>query len=92
MTTSNQIKLGTSVTYISTKGFKKLALVTATPETVTEGHELPELPEGYLHLMVISATGSMYPRLSIPSIDVAKEIPDYAAEGDLELRGVWTTI
>lgn len=89
MAVSKKIKLGQTVTYISTKGYEKLALVTGTPESVQPGHDLPELPEGYLHLVVIAPSGKVYPRLSVPSEAVAKDIPDFAAEGELELRGVY---
>lgn len=88
---AEKITLGTAVTYVSTKGYKKLALVTATPETVEPGHDLPELPEGFLHLLVFSPTGSSYPRLSVPSADAAKDIPDYAVDGE-NPKGVWLPV
>lgn len=89
MAVSKKIKLGQAVTYVSTKGYEKLAFVTATPETVQPGHALPELPEGFAHLVVLAPNGSVSPRYSVPSEATAKDIPDFAAEGELGLRGVF---
>lgn len=88
MATTKKIKLGTPVAYTATNGDVKLALVTATPETVTPNSAVPELSEGYLHLAVISPNGKQYARLSVPSAEAAAKIPDFAVDGD-DLRGVW---
>lgn len=89
---TNQIKLGTAVTYFSTEGFEKLAFVIATPETIKPEMGVPELQEGFLHLTVLSPNGHVSPRFSVPSEEVAKNIPDFASEGELALRGVWKTL
>ena len=92
MATQTAPKLGTAVTYVSSKGYDKLAFVTATPETVQPGHDLPDLAEGFVHLVVFSPTGSHYPRFSVPSLEAAALIPDYAAEGDMAMKGVWKPV
>lgn len=90
MSVNTKIQLGTAVTYVSSKGYQKLAFVIATPETVKPGHDLLELSEGFLHLMVFAPSG-IYPRFSVPSEEVAKEIPDFAVDGD-EIKGIWKPV
>lgn len=64
---SPKIALGQSVQYVGTKGLPKAALVVGTPDSVVEGHALPLLSEGQLHLAVweFSQTG-FTPRLNVP--------------------------
>lgn len=90
MATAKKINLGQTVTYISSKGYEKLALVTATPETVQAGHDLPELAEGFLHLFVISPNGTTYPRLSVPSQEIAQaNVIENDGDETEAPRGVW---
>ena len=60
------VACGTTVFYNDTKGHKKMAFVTGTPETVVEGTRLPTLNEGELHLTVVSPSGSIYNRRNVP--------------------------
>lgn len=85
---ANDNLLGKTVEYISTKGDRKVALVLGTSESITPGTSLPVPQEGHLHLLVFSPTGTAYPKHSVPSAEVASQIPDFAVDGD-NLRNVW---
>lgn len=66
----SNIKPGDTVTYVSArKGNRKVAIVTATPESLTEGTSLT-LEEGHINLAVFSPTGSFGPRQSVPTKDI----------------------
>lgn len=74
MATKKTIKLGQTVTYVSTKGYEKAALVVGTPESVQQGHSgVPQLAEGNLHLLVLSPTGHTYSRQSVPNKEIAAQ-------------------
>jgi hypothetical protein len=71
-----QATLGAGVPYTNASGHVKLALVTATQDTITPaelGGGLPELAEHEAHLMIFSASGNHYPRMSIPFADPPTE-------------------
>jgi hypothetical protein len=78
MTTKQEIRPGDFVSYTDSRGLEKTALVTATPDTVTPGHRVPELEATELHLMVFSPSGSAYPRQNV-----------IRAETPLEGSGSW---
>lgn len=60
-------KLGQTVTYLSTsKGDQKLALITATPETITEGTDLPTLNPDHYVITVFSPAGTIYTKFGVP--------------------------
>lgn len=68
-------ELGQNVTYISTKGFPKAAMVIGTPESVLDetacgGHSLPELAEDERHLLIFTFKGVSL-RVNVRSQDVA---------------------
>lgn len=67
------IKLGQAVQYTNDAGHRKLALVAATPETLTEGGVGYPLEEGSAHLFCIGISGSHYMRFSIPQADEPAE-------------------
>lgn len=85
------VKLGQTVRYVSTRGLSKLALVTATPETVTEGTSVPSLTEGQVHLMVIGITTHASPRLNVPSAESVQGNEDFT-DSDGNPVGVWVPI
>lgn len=77
--------LGSIVKYISTKGYEKVALVTGTPESVSEGTSLAEnyplnAEQEQVHLTVFSP-GSVSPRLQVPSKAAVEGIEDFAQGG-----------
>ena len=82
--------LGQAVSYTSSKGHTKLAFVTATPETVTEGHSLPELSTDQVHLFVVSPNGNTYARYSVPLAASVEGNVDFEVDG--QLRNVYTTL
>lgn len=63
------LKLGRRVEYRDGSGFKKLAFVTATADTVQAGTDVPVPGENQAHLKVISPTGKEYNRQSVPMGD-----------------------
>lgn len=66
-TTIPTVTLGQAVTYVGTKGLPKAAFVVGTQETVEEGHSLPTLNEGQLHIVVWEfSKGHFTPRTSVP--------------------------
>lgn len=74
MAIKKAVKLGQTVTYVSTKGLQKLALVIGTPESIAQGHfNVPQLDTDRLHLLVISPTGNQYTRYSVPTEALAKQ-------------------
>lgn len=62
------LRLGQPVEYRDRDGRRKLALVTATPDTMhgadVTGIEAPE--PGTAHLLVLSFTGSQYAKFGVP--------------------------
>ena len=65
-------RLGQAVTYRDRHGRAKVALVTATPDTMPEddaktGIKAPE--PGEAHLLVLSFTGTVYAKHSVPEGD-----------------------
>lgn len=91
-TTQPKVKLGDAVAYKSEKGHTKLAFVLATPTTVTPEHELPELTEGQLHLLVLSPTGSAYARYSVPFAGSVEGNSDFTNPETGKLYGVWEKV
>lgn len=92
-------KIGQFVTYTDTKGHSKPALVTATPESLTEGTNLPELSDTQLHLVVFSPSGNIYPRQNVPFVDSVSDNSDFSLEvtdsdaqptGEVKTIGVWS--
>jgi len=62
-----KVTLGQPVQYVGTKGLAKAAFVVGTPDTVEEGHSLPTLSEGQLHIVVWEfSKGHFTPRLNVP--------------------------
>lgn len=84
--------LGSAVAYKSEKGHAKMALVLATPESVTPGHDVPELSEGQLHLLVFSPTGAAYPRYSVPSAESVAGQDGFTNPETGQLYGVWEQV
>lgn len=82
-TTKNDGKLGQMVTYVSTKGYEKAAMVVGTPESILPGHDYPVPAEGQRHLLVFALSG-ISPRLNVPesgTVDAESGVPTVA--------GVW---
>lgn len=89
------VQVGQFVQYKGSKGYPKAALVVGTPDSVTEGKDLPVPQEGHLHLLVFSATGAVYLRHSVPSEQVAADIPDYTSikdDGTTLVHSCWIPI
>lgn len=57
--------LGKSVVYTDSQGLEKAALIVGTPESITEGTEIPVPPLGTVHLKVEPPTGKPYIRHNI---------------------------
>jgi hypothetical protein len=84
------IKPGQSVLYVSSKGYVKPAIVVNTPETVVEGHAIPSLAEGELHLLVFSLTNGISPRLNVRDQDAALKFALENGEADADkAQGYW---
>lgn len=81
------MQLGTPVQYIASNGKPKLAFVLGTPETISEGTEIPTLSEGQLHLTVFSPNGNIYPRHNVPSAKSVEDNPEFVTENGL--TNVW---
>jgi hypothetical protein len=68
----SQFNVGDKVAYVRVKGEKalrKFAIVTATPESLTEGTSLT-LAEGHVAVAIFSPTGNVYGRTDIPTKDI----------------------
>lgn len=76
------VALGQMVTYVSSQGLQKAAMVIGTPESVQEGHSLPVPEDGQAHLLVFTVKGSSA-RLSVPSKALAETIEDFTVDGNL---------
>lgn len=76
------VSLGQSVTYVSSTGLQKAAIVIGTPESVEPGHSIPVPESGQVHLLVFSFRG-VSPRLSVPSKALAETIEDFTVDGNL---------
>ena len=85
------VKLGQAVTYLSSKGHKKLGLVLSTPDTVTPDTGLPALTEGQAHLVVLSPTGNAYMRYNVPSKASVEGMQDFLND-DGEPVEVWEEV
>jgi len=81
-------QIATFVTYTDSKGHAKPALVTATPESITEGTSLPGLNEGQAHLIVFSPSGRTYTKFNVPSAESVQDNEDFR-NGDGVLVGVF---
>lgn len=75
-------KLGDMVTYVSTKGYEKAAMVVGTPESILPGHKYPTLAEGERHLTIFTLDG-ISTRLNVPD----NITPEDATEG--KTVGFW---
>lgn len=82
-------ELGQNVTYVSTKGYEKAAIVVGTPESILDGHNYPTLEEGERHLLVFTLNGAS-PRLNVKSQDAALAAePTTDEDGTVEAVGFW---
>lgn len=84
------VNIGQIVKYVSTTGKTKIGMVTATPDTITEGTGLAEnyplnAEQEQVHLLVISPSGSHGPRYQVPSKTAVAEIPDFTEGGYYEV-------
>lgn len=75
--------LGQAVTYVSSAGFQKVAIVIGTQDSVVPGGSIPAPDEHERHLLVISVTGKQYTRYNVPFG------PFETPGGDTVSTGVW---
>lgn len=89
-TTAKTAELGETVTYVSTKGFEKAAIVVGTPDSILPGHSYPELEGGERHLLILTL-GGITPRMSVPSQEEAlAALAESAEEGEeVTAVGYW---
>lgn len=76
--------LNSFVTYLSSKGDRKSALVIGTPDSITPGTSVPVPAENERHLLVFSPTGAAYAKHSVPMAT-----PDYDTNEDARSTNIW---
>lgn len=81
-------ELGQNVTYVSTKGYEKAALVVGTPESILDGHNYPTLAEGERHLLVFTL-GGVSPRLNVRTQDQALATINEETGEEVAPKGYW---
>lgn len=68
----SNLALNTPVTYISSKGYAKAAVVTGTPDSILADKNVAIPAEGHVHLTVFSVNGKVYTRRNVPTEAVAQ--------------------
>lgn len=79
-TKTPKIKFGDTVKYIDGKGHEKLAIVTATKETIAGDSSVEGLSKGFVGITVFSVSGKTYSRYGVPTEKAAAKAGGYTDE------------